>query len=62
MEGYKVEFNVYAESQEEADKASEAVKRFITAQAMEGRAVTAKKITDALARWSSSFIVKNYFK
>lgn len=62
MEGYKIEFNIYAESQEEAEEAEAAIKRFITAQALEGRAVTARKITDALARWSSSFIVKNYFK
>lgn len=62
MQGYKIEFNVYAESQAEADQAAEAIKRFISAQAQEGRAVTAKKISEAVTRWSNNFFVKNYFK
>lgn len=62
MEGYKIEFNVYAENQQEADEAAETIKRFISAQAQEGRAVTAKKISEAVTRWGNNFFVKNYFK
>lgn len=62
MQGFKVEFNVYAESQQEADDAAKAIKDFISAYAQEGRAVTAKKISEAMARWSNNFFVKNYFK
>lgn len=62
MNGYKVEFFVYAESQNEADKATEAIKRFIDGNAREGRAVTARKICDAVTKWSNNFFVKNYFK
>ncbi len=62
MRGYKIEFFVYAENQSEADDASEAIKRFITANAQEGRAVTARKLCDAVTRWGNNFFVKNYFK
>ena len=62
MEGYRIEFNIYAESQKEADEASDAIKRFISAQAQEGRAVTARKISEAMKRWSNNYFVKNYFK
>lgn len=62
MEGYKIEFNVYAENQAEADQAAEAIKRFISANAQEGRAVTARKISEAVARWSNNFFVKNFFR
>lgn len=62
MQGFRIEFNIYAESQAEADEAANAIKGFITANAQEGRAVTAKKITEAMNRWSNNFFVKNYFK
>lgn len=62
MQGFKVEFNIYAESQEEADQASEAIKQFISSNAKEGRAVTAKKIVEAMSRWSNNYFVKSYFK
>ena len=62
MKGYKIEFNIYAESQQEADQAADAIKQFISAQAQKGRAVTAKKISDAMSRLSNNFFVKKYFK
>ena len=62
MQGFKIEFNVYAESQEEADQASTAIKEFISSLAQEGRAVTAVRIRDAVLRWSKNIFVKNYFK
>ena len=62
MRGYKVEFNVYAESQEEADAATRAIKDFISQKAQTGVAVTARKITEALSRWQDNMFVTNYFK
>ena len=62
MKGYEVKFNVYADSQEEADKTSEAVKSFISDLASRGIAVTADKLTAAMTKWKNSFLVVNYFK
>ena len=62
MQGYQVSFNVYAESQQEADAASLAIKSFITEQARQGRAVTAVKITEAVGRYKNNYFVTNYFK
>ena len=62
MKGYEMRFNVYANSQEEADQASEAVKAFVTQLAMKGVAVTAEKITAAVGKWKDSYFVTNYFK
>ena len=62
MEGYPVQFNVYAESREEADAASSAIKAFITSQAERGVAVTAAKLTAAVRKWGDNFPVTSYFK
>ena len=62
MGGFEVRFNVYADSQEEADRASEAVKAFISEKARIGIAVTANRITDAIGRFKDSYLVTNYFK
>lgn len=62
MKGFPVQFNIYAETREEADKASEAIKDFITAQARAGIAVTAAKVTEAVRRWRDNYFVKSYFK
>ncbi len=62
MEGYPVQFNVYAESREEADAASSAIKAFIPSQAERGVAVTAAKLTEAVRKWGDNFLVTSYFK
>ena len=62
MQGYEVKFNVYANSQEEADFASTLIKQFITEQAQKGVAVTATRIAEAVEKWRNSFFVTNYFK
>ena len=66
MQGYKVSFNVYAESQEEADAVSQAFKDFINDNARRGVAVTAAKINAAVRRWGGNpFVrgrVENYFR
>lgn len=62
MQGYKMTFFVYADSQEEADAAAKAVKDFISVQAEKGRAVTAKKIAEAVERYKDNYFVNAYFK
>ena len=62
MQGYEVKFNVYAESQEEADQMTEAVKGFISDMAKKGVAVTATKLSHAISKWKDSYFVLNYFR
>ena len=62
MQGFEVKFNVYAETQEEADATAKAIKTFITEMAGRGIAVTATKLTTAVERWRNNVFVVNYFK
>ena len=62
MQGFNVSFNVYANSQEEADVTSRAIRAFITEQAQRGRAVTATKLTEAINRYKDNYFVNSYFK
>ena len=59
LQGYEIRFNVYANSQDEADKAREALVGFISQNARCGRAVTANKIAEAVSRWDENPIVMN---
>lgn len=59
MGGYEVKFNIYAESQAEADAVSQVVKAFISEHAQKGIAVTAAKVTEAVRRWGDNPIVRN---
>ena len=62
MQGFEVKFNVYANSQDEADLATDAIKSFIGAKAQQGIAVTAAKIAEAVSRYKDNYFVTNYFK
>lgn len=66
MKGFEVKFNVFAESQEEADLATIAFKQFINENAQQGRAVTAAKLVNAMNKWKDNSFIKNhiinYFK
>lgn len=66
MKGYKVSFNVFAESQEEADAVSRLLGDFVNDCARKGVAVTAAKMADAARRWGGNpFVrgrVESYFK
>ena len=66
LKGMQLTFNVYAHDEAEVEQARLAVVRFINAHASQGRAVTAKKIADAVSKWDSNPIVKRkiieYFK
>jgi len=62
MSGFEIKFNVYADSQESADRATEAIKAFINAKASQGIAVTADKITAAVNKYKDNYFVTSYFK
>ena len=66
MKGFPITFNIYAESEQEAEEARMAIVAFIGQHARQGRAVTGRKIAQALANWDKNLIVKNqiinYFK
>ena len=61
MKGFQVTFNVYANSKEEAEAASKALRTFVDDQAKQGRAVTAQKITDAINKYKNNYFVTSYF-
>ena len=62
MRGFEIKFNIYAESQGEADMATDAIKAFINAKAQQGIAVTAEKLTAAINKYKDNYFVTNYFK
>lgn len=59
MQGYKIDFNIYAETQEEVDALREMVCKFIDEHRMAGRAVTAAKLTEAIKKLETNSFVKN---
>ena len=62
MQGFMISFNVYANSQKEADEASVALRAFVDNQARQGRAVTARKLTDAINKYKNNYFVNAYFE
>ena len=62
MQGFEVKFNVYANTQEEADLASASIKQFISGLAEQGVAITAERIARAANKWKNNYFVINYFK
>ena len=62
MGGYEIKFNVYANSQEEADRASEMIKSFISEKAKQGIAVTADRLVSAIVKYKDNYFVTNYFR
>lgn len=59
MQGYEIKFNIYADTPEEVEEARRAIIGFINQHAQQGRAVTARKIADAVGKWESNPFVKN---
>lgn len=66
MKGYPITFNIYADSEQEAEEARMALVAFIGQHAQQGRAVTGRKIAQAVSNWDKNPIVKsqiiNFFK
>ena len=59
LQGFEIKFQVYAHSEAEAEDARKAIVSFISQHAQAGRAVTAKKIEEAVSRWDKNPFVKN---
>ena len=59
MQGFEVKFNIYAESQEEADAVSNFLREFVNDHSRRGIAVTAAKLQEAFRHWGDSPLVRN---
>ena len=58
MQGFEIKFKLYAETQEEVDEAARVIQSFVNEHAKDGRAVTAKKLSEANPKWEENFLVK----
>lgn len=59
MKGYKIQFELYANSEQEAESARKAIVTFIGELANCGRAVTGQKLSEALPKWKDNMLVRN---
>lgn len=59
MQGYEVNFKIYAESEDEAKDVSKMFQEFVESHRQAGRAVTATKLKDAMAKLNGNFFFKN---
>ena len=66
LKGFPLTFNIYAENEAEVEECRKAIIAFIGLHASQCRAVTAKKVAQAIGNWDKNPIVKNqiinYFK
>lgn len=66
MKVYQLQTPIYAESESEVVELRNAIVAFINEHRQHGRAVSARKVTEAIRNWDSNIIVKNriinYFK
>lgn len=62
MQGYKVQFNIFAKSQEEADKTSRMMAAYVDGMAKRGIAITGEKIQTIIDLYGFNPIVTNYLK
>ena len=59
LKGFPLTFNIYAYDEQEVEEARMAIIAFIGQHAKQGRAVTARKVAQAVARWDQNPIVKS---
>lgn len=66
LKGFPLTFNIYAENEQEVEECRMAIIAFIGTHASQCRAVTARKVGQAIANWDKNMIVRNriiqYFK
>ena len=66
LKGFPLQFNIYAENEQEVEDCRMAIIAFIGMHASQCRAVTAKKVAQALSNWDKNPFVKgriiDYFK
>ena len=59
MRLYNVTIPVYADNEQDAQQAANALAAFVSEVKQQGRAVTAKGVADAASKWQRNAIVKN---
>jgi hypothetical protein len=59
MRLYNVSIPVYADNEQDAQQAANAIAAFVSEVKQQGRAVTAKGVADAASKWQRNAIVKN---
>ena len=59
MKVYQLQTPIYAESESEVVGLRNAIVAFINEHRQHGRAVSARKVTEAIRNWDSNIIVKN---
>ena len=59
MRLYNVTIPVYADNEEDAQRAANALAAFVSEVKTQGRAVTARGVTEAAGKWQRNAIVKN---
>ncbi len=59
MKVYQLQTPIYAESESEVVELRNAIVAFINEHRQHGRAVSARKVTEAIRNWDSNIIVKN---
>lgn len=66
LQPFRISFELYAYDEQEAEEARMAIVTFIGQHAKQGRAVTGRKVTQAINNWDKNPLVKsqiiNYFK
>ena len=66
LKGFPLSFNIYADSEVEVEECRKAIIAFIGMHASQCRAVTARKVTQAIQNWEKNPLVRmqiiNYFK
>jgi len=66
MKVYSVQIPIYADNEQEVAELRQTLVWFINQHRNQGRAVTARKVSDAVKKWDSNILVKqkiiNHFK
>ena len=58
MQAYDINFQIYAENENEVAELRQTIIWFINLHRNNGRAVTAQKVSSAIKKWDSNFLVK----
>lgn len=55
----KIEFNVWADSEQEGEELKKVICEFIDWHGQRGRKVSAPRLTEALKNWQNNILVRN---
>ena len=59
MKALDIQFKIYAEDENEVAELRQTIIWFINLHRANGRAVTARKVSEAIKRWDKNVIVRN---